>query len=778
VAKRRSQGSGRGGFSRETKALGVLGVALGIFWLLALASYMPEAQASRPDAPPLRNVSGIAGARLAGFSLALVGWPGSLATIAALTIAAAHAAFGRRAWRRPVPALVAVVVIAPPILALMGATGAAGAYGSSVSGVLTRLLGGAGAWIVTIGVALAALLVSTDIQLRLPRARGARVILDAGTALRERLVVAGGALLARARDRLARARAARERRGDAVRIEGAPPAEETYQASGREPHGDAIRVAPDLDGRSFDGSEIDEDPALIDPFAADAGAGPAPRPAPRREVRRSPETRKRAAADYESPRSDLLPDPPQGTQTISRRALIDLSETLCRTLDEFGIRGRVGEVHPGPVITRYDFEPAPGVKVMQVVSREDDIALALRTDRIRILPRVPGKAAVGIEIPNERPDLIHFKEILVSRAYTESKGILSLILGKDAMGRPFVDHLERMPHLLVAGTTGSGKSVCVNTIIASLLFRHRPENLRLILIDPKMLELTGYNGIPHLALPVVTESKEASKALGWLVREMERRYRVLAARGVRNVATYHAKFLPDGEPVRGPDDEEDPERMPYIVCVVDELADLMMQYASEVETPIARLAQMARAVGIHLILATQRPSVDVITGVIKANFPARIAFQVASRTDSRTILDQNGAESLIGRGDMLYLPAGRPAPVRLHGAFLPDADIETLVGYLRGFAATDDPIELDEKSGEAGGLEDELDPLFGDAARTVVLQGQASTSLLQRRLKIGYARAGRLMDQLEQGGIVGGFEGSKAREVLVDMEELTERGLV
>jgi S-DNA-T family DNA segregation ATPase FtsK/SpoIIIE len=508
-----------------------------------------------------------------------------------------------------------------------------------------------------------------------------------------------------------------------------------------------------------------------EPFPEPFTAAPAAR-----RTRREPSAR--PAGAYVRPPITLLADLPPEIATTSREEIMERSETLGRTLEEFGIRGRVSEVHPGPVITRYDFEPAPGIKVNQILSREDDIALALRSERIRILSRIPGKAAVGIEIPNREPGLIHLREIIASRAFQEMRGSLLLALGKDVSGKPFCDRLESMPHLLIAGTTGSGKSVCINAIICSLLFRHPPEALRLILIDPKMLELTAYNGIPHLALPVVTEARDAAKALGWAVREMERRYRILSARGARNVQAYHARVFPSGAPVERGEGGEAPDPMPYVVIVVDELADLIMTFAAEIETPVARLAQMARAVGIHLILATQRPSVDVITGVIKANFPARIAFQVATRIDSRTILDQNGAESLIGRGDMLYLPAGRPAPVRLHGAYLSDADVERLVGYLRGFAAPVPEIDLDESArpDSVGGSGDE-DPLFGEAARAIVLQGQASTSFLQRRFKIGYARAGRLMDQLEQAGIVGGFEGSKAREVLVDLDELEDRGI-
>ncbi|MFH1144459.1 MAG: DNA translocase FtsK [Candidatus Eisenbacteria bacterium] len=440
---------------------------------------------------------------------------------------------------------------------------------------------------------------------------------------------------------------------------------------------------------------------------------------------------------------------------------------ITQTLASFGIAGEVGEVHPGPVITRYEFVPGAGVTVSQISSRQDDLALALRTPRVRLLAPIPGKAAVGIEIPNRNPALISFREIASRREFREAREPLCVALGKDVAGRAFYASLEKMPHLLVAGTTGSGKSVCINSLIVSLLLRCSPEQLRLLLIDPKMLELTTYNEIPHLLRPVVTEAREAARALQWLTREMERRYRLLAGLGVRNIESY-LKRRAEGrdDPALG--------AMPYIVVCVDELADLMLSNPAEIEVPIARLAQMARAVGIHLVLATQRPSVDVITGVIKANFPARIAFQVATRTDSRTILDMNGAESLVGRGDMLFIPPGKAQAHRIHGAFLSDAETERVATYLRQFppaeeliaAPTSDPAE----EGEAG-FED---PLYHEALRIVVSTRQGSTSMLQRRLRVGYTRAGRLMDLLERAGVVGPPDGSRAREVLVSPEYLEE----
>ncbi|MBP7669576.1 MAG: hypothetical protein KA123_03270 [Candidatus Eisenbacteria bacterium] len=449
---------------------------------------------------------------------------------------------------------------------------------------------------------------------------------------------------------------------------------------------------------------------------------------------------------------------------------IDRTAALIRqTLASFGISGEVGEVHPGPVITRYEFSPGPGVTVSQISSRQDDLALALRTPRVRLLAPIPGKAAVGIEIPNRVPALISFREIAARKEFRDAREPLCVALGRDVAGRPFYASLEKMPHLLVAGTTGSGKSVCINSLIVSLLLRCSPEKLRLFLIDPKMLELTTYNEIPHLLRPVVTDAREAARGLQWLTREMERRYRVMAGLGVRNIESY-LKRREEGR------DDPPLGAMPYIVVCVDELADLMLSSPAEIEVPIARLAQMARAVGIHLVLATQRPSVDVITGVIKANFPARIAFQVATRTDSRTILDMNGAESLIGRGDMLFIPPGKAQAHRVHGAFLSDAETERVAAYLRQFPPAEELCPTTGSEAEEGAEGDIEDPLYNEALRIVVTTRQGSTSMLQRRLRVGYTRAGRLMDLLERSGIVGPPDGSRAREVLVSPEYLQEVG--
>lgn len=468
----------------------------------------------------------------------------------------------------------------------------------------------------------------------------------------------------------------------------------------------------------------------------------------------------------------------------------DKSQILLEKLAEFGVEGEIIERHSGPVITRYEFKPAPGVKVNQIANLADDLALAMQAHRIRILAPIPGKGVVGIEIPNRHRSLVLLKPLLTSQDFVSSGGRLNMALGRTITGEPYVADLSEMPHLLVAGSTGSGKSVCLNTIITSLLYHLGPEDLHFIMIDPKRIELSIYRGIPHLQFQyrvesdagksvvrsiegVVTDPQEVLQVFRLAVSEMDGRYRVLAKEGCRNIEDYNRKSG---------------QKMSYLIIVIDELADLMLsREAGEIESRIAKLAQMARAVGIHLVVATQRPSVDVITGVIKANFPARIAFQVASKTDSRTILDINGAESLLGRGDMLYIPPGQAEAVRLHGPFISTQETERVVDYIKqtygaaGPAAEDSREGADEASrpdysmemtvpDEPAG-EGDRDEMFDEARALVIRHQQGSVSLLQRRLKLGYSRAARLIDQLEAAGVVGPFDGSKAREVLIKNEE-------
>jgi len=474
----------------------------------------------------------------------------------------------------------------------------------------------------------------------------------------------------------------------------------------------------------------------------------------------------RAGQSFQLPAIGLLKAPPAGERRRTRDELQQNADLLRKRLEEFGVSGRVVQVNPGPVITGYEFEPAPGVKVNQVVNLADDLALAMKAGAVRVFGPVPGRGTVAIEVPNPEPSLVYLREILVSREFVEAKGPLALALGKDAIGQPYVTDLSAMPHLLIAGATGAGKSAGLNTMLCSILYKCTPAEVRFLMIDPKRLELGLYDGIPHLMAPVVTDAKEAAARLRWIVSKMEERYKLLAAKSVRNIESYNREVPA-------------PERLPYWVVIVDELADLMMVSAGEVETSLARLAQIARAVGIHLMVATQRPSVDVITGVIKANFPARLAFQVASKVDSRTILDQNGAEQLLGRGDMLFVPPGTSRPVRIHGAWVSEGEVREIAGFLRtqGQAVFEEGLLQPVKdSGPAGGpSEAERDELYWRAVELVVGQKQASISFIQRRLALGYPKAARFIDLMEQDRIIGPGDGAKPRQILVGPDYLVRR---
>ena len=451
---------------------------------------------------------------------------------------------------------------------------------------------------------------------------------------------------------------------------------------------------------------------------------------------------------------------------VDNDRLLQKGRILQAKCSEFGVMGTIKEIHPGPVVTTYEFKPDAGVKYSKIVGLADDLALALEAESIRI-DRVSGKGNVGIEIPNEARETIYLREILESETFRRSSGRLTLGLGKAVNGDVWITDLTAMPHLLIAGSTGTGKSVGLNCMIASILVRSTPDEVKLILIDPKRLELGVYEDIPHLLTPVVTDAKIASNVLKWAVAEMERRIRMLASEGVRNIEQFN-NIIRAEKGARDEDTGEDLKPLHYVVIVIDELADLMMVSSHEVEESITRLAQMARAVGIHLILATQRPSVDVITGLIKANFPSRISFRVAARVDSRTILDSIGAEQLLGRGDMLFLPPGSARLIRVHGAYVTEHEIARLTSFLRkqGEPAYDDTVGKPEKAAEAAEVTDR-DDLFDEAVRFVVQSGQASTSMIQRRFRVGFSRAGRLIDMMERDGIIGPADGSKPREILV-----------
>jgi len=501
------------------------------------------------------------------------------------------------------------------------------------------------------------------------------------------------------------------------------------------------------------------------------------------------------SAGGELPPLSLLDDPPPRQKGYSEESLEGMSRLVELKLRDFGVDVEVRSVSPGPIITRFELDPAPGVKVSQISSLAKDIARSLSVVSVRVVEVIPGKSFVGLEIPNEARELVTLGEILKSRAYEDMASPLTLALGKDIGGNPVVADLVRMPHLLIAGTTGSGKSVAINAMVLSLLYKTQPEQVRLIMIDPKMLELSVYEGIPHLLTPVVTDMAEAANALRWCVAEMDRRYRLMSALGVRGISGYNRKVndaISAGEPIPDPTftpppllDEDKPVEhptltpLPYIVVIIDELADMMMIVGKKVEEIIARLAQKARASGIHMLLATQRPSVDVITGLIKANVPTRIAFQVSAKVDSRTILDQMGAENLLGHGDMLYLPPGTSMPVRVHGAFVADHEVHSVVRHLKKSAAPRyiDEI-LDAPSGPtpglagidklpAGGADAEQDPLYDQAIQVVMDTRKASISGVQRRLKIGYNRAARMVESMEAAGLVGPLQSNGSREILV-----------
>jgi DNA segregation ATPase FtsK/SpoIIIE, S-DNA-T family len=516
-------------------------------------------------------------------------------------------------------------------------------------------------------------------------------------------------------------------------------------------------------------------------------------------------TARAAAEGYMLPDPlELLSDPSGPVDRLTDEQIKAQSEVLTKALLNFGIEGKVTEVHPGPIVTMYEFEPAPGVKVARIVSLADDLALAMKAVSLRIVAPLPGKSVVGVEVPNPSRETVSLKEVVTSEVFTKSRSKLRLALGKDIFGKPVAADLKTMPHLLVAGATGAGKSVGLNTMLLSLLFTAKPDEVKLLLVDPKMLEFKSYDGLPHLLRPVITDAKSAARGLGWVVQEMERRYKLLAEAGVRNVDDYNrrvaqeqgviAREAPEARATQedlpieflsedarlaagestvaeGPrqimEPKTPPSPLPYIVVMIDELADLMAVAPKEVEEKIARLAQMARASGIHLILATQRPSVDVLTGLIKANFPARIAFQVSSKTDSRTILDANGAEALLGRGDMLYLASGTGKLVRLHGSFVPDDDVHRVVEFVKKQASPVYSEELQSLKQEEAKEEEGQDEVYEQAKELVISSGQASASLIQRRLSVGYPRAARMIEQMEQEGIIGAPGRNGRREVLV-----------
>ncbi len=753
----------------------MLAVLLGAFAVLATASIATFHVPLEGEAPwRTANACGPVGAALA---YGLVWIFGRAAAFGVPLLALVWS--WNRLRNRPAPPLVATsamgVLLVFEICALFGLAGLdrwtwAGAWGLAGALALQASLGHMGSWITAGALLLLSVLAASEMGFHWIGRLAHGLVLSPARGL------AGGIGGAFTRWRDARAESARR----------------AAKSGAREARGRRSKAAggAEVTASSAPAPKIDTPAPAVPAAAATQLELPAPPPVIKKAVAPRPRPleaeRPTGPAPTEAlPPLSLLELPKQPEDLVTAADLTAQANLLVSKLGDFGIQGRVTEIHPGPVVTMFEFEPAAGVKVNSIVALEDDLALALRASRIRVIAPLPGKGTVGVEIPNPRRRTVYLREVLSSQAYDQSDAALKVPLGVDVNGQPFVADLTRMPHVLVAGSTGAGKSVCLNSVITGLLFQHDPSSLQLVMIDPKMVELSMFNGVPHLVWPVVTDAKVASKTLRKMVGEMETRYKLLAGCGARNIDTYNERVA-EGKLPPPENGQRPPQRLGYVVVIIDELADLMLTAPAEIEEPIARLAQMARAVGIHLVLATQRPSVDVITGVIKANFPSRIAFRVASKTDSRTVLDMNGAENLLGMGDMLFLPMGKSEPVRVHGGFVSEEETARVVDFWRAKAAalaappppplaTDVNAPLDDEEEEEGDgfMDDELVP---EAARLVVMHNQGSTSLLQRRLKVGYSRAGRLMDQLEQLGVVGPFNGSKARDVLVDQHWLQQKG--
>jgi S-DNA-T family DNA segregation ATPase FtsK/SpoIIIE len=765
------------GSTRTRVLLGILAGTSALVVAIALAAYLVDGNWRRPP-QELAPRMGLLNHAVAFWTLRVLGVFGGWLVPVALAATSArllmHRALPGTGPRNLIVALAGAALLSAAI-ALPGTESSparavlAGYLGTGILRGLRVLFGGIGAGVVLVGASVA-FLAAVGMPVFAPLARFAPALAGIGRRLAAAPGVAGRFL--REAFPPGEAAPAPEQRGARQDDEGQVDAEERPEYE-LEPAGDWGGTG-EVDREEPEESEAGR-PTPLPPTVPVVVLPPAGGPAERRPAPSSIEILGEMQVDprhpYQRPPRDFLEEDDDREGAHAERVeLLEQARVLETALRNFGVKGKVTQVQPGPVITRYEIEPAPGQKVAPIAGLSDDLALALRAKQIRIVAPIPGKAAVGIEVPNGAPRVVRLGSLLDTEEY-HSGSLLNIALGRTISGEPYYVALDTLPHLLVAGSTGSGKSVCINTIIASIIFRAGPEDVRFIMIDPKMLELTTYVGIPHLVPPVVSQAKDTVRILKWVVGEMESRYRALAHVGVRSIVDHNKRLVEEGSP-----------KLPYLVVIIDELADLMLSNVrGEIEESIARLAQMARAVGIHLVVATQRPSVDVITGVIKANFPSRIAFQVPTRTDSRTILDSMGAERLLGKGDMLYLGVGMSEPVRVHGAFISTEETNDVVEWLkmRSPRAASMP---DEEGGPAldEGTDlfprDREDDLFEEASRILVAHQQGSISLLQRRLKVGYARAARLVDMMEEAGIVGPFTGSKAREILVpNLEELAKK---
>ena len=738
--QRRGEASGTTGLKRllshrkARETLGVLLVAASLLTLVSLASYDPSDPSflhSGTSGVPVRNATGWLGAHLAA---ALFG----LAGAAALLLPPGLLWLGVRAFSSTRPARLDLLQVSGTTLGIVGCTLLLAFLQQEalLPGLRGEPLGG------LLGAELLRLLRPALGRLGLILVVGTALLLAAVLCTRLSLVALSLAL------------------ADAVGFAG----------RGVRALFGLARAAPPVDRSREPAVEMPPPPAPAESISLPAQAVAAPEPTSPLPIPRGHDSPQEILpglapeAGYAPPPLSLLDPPEPVAAGPSAEEHRQNAEILVKTLRDFGVETRVADVSPGPVITRYEVEPGPGIKINRIVSLADDLALALRAMSVRVVAPIPGKAVVGVEIPNQDRAKVSLREILATAEFAALGSPLPLALGRDIAGGPMVADLTQMPHLLIAGATGSGKSVCLNGLILSILYRTPPTDVQFLLIDPKRVELSVFNGIPHLLDRVVVEPREAAKKLQAVIAEMERRYRLFAEAGVRNLAAYN-QWVATGP---APEREQAPLPLPYLVVVVDELADLMLVAAHEVENAVARLAQMARAVGIHLIVATQRPSVDVITGLIKANFPARLSFQVSSKVDSRTILDANGAEQLLGSGDMLFLPPASSKPVRIHGCFVSEMELRRVVKFLSRFEhPATAPLPQAGPEGEREGPPPPDDPLYGQAKDLVIQTHQASISMLQRRLRVGFNRAARLLDQMERDGIVSPMDGPRPREVLV-----------
>ncbi len=790
-----------------SEIVGLVLIGVSLVATLALATYSPEDPVA--ELIEVTNGAGPVGATLASLLLS------SLGAGAVVVVAAGAFLGGRLVMSLGLPglfsrfwvgagALIPTVAVLPSLLFNLAPESIPwiepGWLGAEGSRFLTLLFGSAGALVLTSMLLLVGLLsltgISTGTTLGAIGRAGAwaggwllwigRWLLGQGRIVAERLfqwtrVAAGHGLsgLIRLRDSVVSVGVWRERRARRTRVNERREPEFSFEEEEDPPDDEEVyeEIIPEakpakepVAGKLRPG----EEPDIVDHDE-------------QREKKRKPEQEtfrfsdSGATGPFQLPEASVFSPPPENQRSYDRDSLLMNSKILEKKLADFGVNGRVVRVHPGPVITMYEFEPAPGIKVNRIVNLKNDLAMALRAISIRIIAPLPGKSVVGIEIPNPDRETVYLREMVESGPFRKTKGKLAIAMGKDIFGNPVTSDLAKMPHLLVAGSTGTGKSVFLNGLLCSLLYRATPDELKLLMIDPKMLELSIYDGIPHLIADVVTSPKRAAAALQGVVRKMEERYQMMSATGVRNIDQFNEKArksLAEGEeffalkpkPGQTEGDEVEWQMLPYIVVVIDELADLMMSSAKEVEHSLQRLAQMARAAGIHLVLATQRPSVDVLTGVIKANFPARVSFQVSSGTDSRTILDQSGADDLLGMGDMLFLPPGTAVLQRIHGPLVTESEVHDLVSFLKaqGRPVFDEDLVRADAEAEKSELRGEdVDEMFDQAVAIVAETRNASISYVQRRLKIGYNRAARIVEQMELDGMIGPQIGSKGREVFM-----------